>query len=127
MHGIRGGAFATWRREGVLERGQVGCVPFARCLAHKGAAQLFARHGSVLGRGQLDRWMAYLLWYYGACRTTERAWAALCAAWPPPSDFAVMHDPPLLSLHLCRPERAWTALCAGRLAGWQRRSLMPAC
>lgn len=39
VHGIRGGAFATWRREGVLERGQVGCVPFARCLVHKGTAQ----------------------------------------------------------------------------------------
>ena len=24
VHGIRGGAFATWRRDGVLARGQVG-------------------------------------------------------------------------------------------------------
>lgn len=28
IHGIRGGAFATWRREGVLERGQVSCCPW---------------------------------------------------------------------------------------------------
>ena len=26
VHGIRGGAFATWRREGVLQHGQVGVV-----------------------------------------------------------------------------------------------------
>ena len=27
VHGIRGGAFATWRREGVLERGQARALP----------------------------------------------------------------------------------------------------
>lgn len=60
IHGIRGGAFATWRREGVLERGQVSrtCLqpepsqpgPVG-CWATTHSTAAAASHGSLCASG----------------------------------------------------------------------------
>ena len=49
VHGIRGGAFATWRREGVLQHGQVGLVGYF-VTPGVGVAVDSLVHAAILGR-----------------------------------------------------------------------------
>lgn len=113
VHGIRGGAFATWRREGSLQRGQVGgwASPASTVWLQVRSCQLpFLVAGPAY---------SCLTSTPGATPSASLAYSCPCRVFPvPPCSCHAGHSSPL-SMPVCSPSAAACIPAGGAGAGAQ--------